>query len=250
MGATGIDGLTGATGPEGPMGATGLEGPRGPEGLTGATGLDGATGLEGSTGATGLEGATGLNGATGLDGATGATGPEGATGAKGEASMCLKSFMRAYNDVEQSIDLEQAVLFNKTGFAIGTINHINNTGNILFGSIGYYLVIAKIYHLYSVQIAAFLNGVLIPGSVVGEPATTSVALIHIIIEVTAADLLPNVLSSTGVAATMQIRNHSSYITPIVLDGRAGSGSDLTQTNASIMIIQICDEIREHNPDHQ
>jgi hypothetical protein len=60
--------------------------------------------------------------------------------------------------------------------------------------------------------------------------------------VTAADLLPNINSPTGVAAVFQIRNHSSFITPILLDGRAGSGSDLTQINASMMIIQICDEI--------
>ena len=33
---------------------------------------------------------------------------------------------------------------------------------------------------------------------------------------------------------------------MLLDGRVGSGSDLTQVNASLMVIQICDEIDEND----
>jgi hypothetical protein len=162
--------------------------------------------------------------------------------------MCLKSFLRSYNDIPQSIEINDPVLFNKNDIVYGPIAHVLGSGDFLLGSVGYYQVVGKLYHLYSVQVALFLNGVLLVGSVVGEPATTSVALLHDIIKITAADLLPNTDSPTGVAAVLQIRNHISYITPILLDGREGAGSDTTQSNASMMITQICDDVEEERED--
>jgi hypothetical protein len=94
------------------------------------------------------------------------------------------------------------------------------------------------YHEYSAQVGLFLNGVLIPGSVTGEPAAASIIMINSIVQVLDSDLLNNTDSATGVAAVLELRNHSSYITPILLDGRIGCGSDLTQINASCVIIQL------------
>jgi hypothetical protein len=156
--------------------------------------------------------------------------------------MCLKSFLRSYNDVPDSIELDDPIRFNKNDLTVGTLLHVPGTGDFLFYSVGYYQILGKIFHEFAVQIGGFLNGVLLPGSVVGEPATTSMCIIHEILRITEADLLPNVNSPTGFAAVYQVRNHSSYITPILLDGRAGSGSDLTQVNASMLIMQICDDI--------
>ena len=99
---------------------------------------------------------------------------------------------------------------------------------------------SKIFHLYACQIGCFLNEVIIPGSVVGEASTSTMIICHTIIEVTPLDLLPNPDSGTGVGAVFEIRNHSSYITPMVLDGREGDGSDPAQINASMVIIQLCD----------
>jgi hypothetical protein len=150
--------------------------------------------------------------------------------------------MRAYNDVSQLVDLEQPVLFNKNEDIVGTLAHVPGTGDFLLCSVGYYQLIGKIFHEFAIQIGLFINGVLHPGSVVGQPATTSMCMIHEIIRVSEADLLPNVNSPTGFAAVLQIRNHSSYITPLQMDGRAGSGTDITQVNASVLILQICDEV--------
>jgi hypothetical protein len=158
--------------------------------------------------------------------------------------MCLKSFLRAYNDVAETVEIEQPVLFNKADLIVGPLAFVPGTGDFLICSVGYFQILGKIFHEFAIQIGGFLNGVLLPGSVVGEPATTSMCIIHEILRVTEADLLPNVNSPTGFAAVYQIRNHSSYITPILLDGRAGSGSDLTQINASVIILQICDEVEE------
>jgi hypothetical protein len=162
--------------------------------------------------------------------------------------MCLKSFARIFNDIPQSIEINDPVLFNKNDVIVGPIAHVLGSGDILLGSVGYYQVITKLYHVYAVQIALYINGVLHPGSVVGEPATTSVALIHDILKISPADLLPNSDSPTGVAAVLQVRNHISYVTPINLDGREGAGADTTQSNASFMILQICDEVEEERPE--
>jgi hypothetical protein len=149
--------------------------------------------------------------------------------------------MKIYNDIPQNIDLEQPCLFNKNGLIRGPIAHVAGSGDIIIGSVGYFLVIIKLFHEFAVQTGLFLNGVLLPGSVVGEAATTSMAISHSIIEVELTDLLPNSDSPTGVGAVLQVRNHSSYITPVILNGREGSGSDLNQINASCIVIQLCDD---------
>jgi len=106
---------------------------------------------------------------------------------------------------------------------------------------GYYNIYVKVFHSYSAQIALFLNGVVIPGTVSGEPAAASILIINTIIQINDSDLLVDMNSVTGVAAVLQVRNHSSYVSPMLLDGREGSGSDTTQINASICIMQICDK---------
>ena len=146
--------------------------------------------------------------------------------------------MRIYNDVPQSIDLEQPVLFNKNGQIHGPLVHIPNSPDILVCSIGHFQILGKLFHEYAIQTGLFMNGVLLNGSVMGEPATTSVAILHYILQVDPENLLPNPDSPTGFAAVLHWRNHSSYITPILLNGREGSGSDITQINASLMIVQL------------
>ena len=140
--------------------------------------------------------------------------------------------------------MEQPILFNKDSVSFGDIYHIPASGDFLLESVGYYQLIIQIYHSYSAQVGLFLNGNLIPGSVTGEPAAASIIILNDIIQVLGSDLLPNVNSSTGFAAVLRLLNHSSFITPIMLDGREGAGSDTTQINAAITIIQICNDI--HN----
>ncbi len=256
-GRDGRDGRNGAKGCPGPMGPPGRcrsrsrsrscergpTGPQGPKGCPGPIGPQGETGPIGPQGETGPIGPQGETGPTGPQGETGNTGATGIQGPTGTAPMCLKSFGRIYNDAEQEVAIESPVLFNKIGVLRGPIAHVLGTGDFLLGSVGYFETQAKIYHEYSVQLALFINGVLYPGSVVGEAGTTSNIILQNIIEIRNSDLLPNTDSPTGVAAVLQIRNHSSYV-PLLLDGRLGSGTNLTQTNASFMVIQLCDEVDE------
>jgi hypothetical protein len=180
-------------------------------------------------------------GPTGPQGDTGPTGPQGdtgPTGPQGDAGVSLSAFLRSFNNSAQAVDLEQPVLFANNSITYGNIKHIPGSGHFLLETSGYYDVQIKIYHEYSAQLGLFLNEVLIPGSVTGEPAAASIIMINTIIKVLDSDLLINSDSGTGVAAILELRNHSSYISPIILDGRDGSGSDLTQINASIVIIKL------------
>jgi hypothetical protein len=146
--------------------------------------------------------------------------------------------LRIYNDVQQSVDLEDPVLFNHNGIIVGNLAHVLNSGYILIGEVGYYEIQGKLFHEYAIQVALFLNGVLLPGSVMGEPATNAMGIIHYILKIMPGDLSPDINSPSGVAAILELRNHTSYITPITLNGREGSGSDTTQSNASMMVIQL------------
>jgi hypothetical protein len=157
--------------------------------------------------------------------------------------MCLGGFGRIYNDVPQSVAIGDSVLFNKNGILKGTIAHVAGSSELLLCGEGYYEIFGKVFHEFAVQMGVYLNGVLLTGSVVGEAAAASILLTHTLVGVAPGDLFPNTDSPTGVAAILQIRNHISYI-PITLDGREGSGEDLTQINASMMVIQLCDKFEE------
>ena len=233
-GSRGDPGPRGDQGPCGKKGCKGCKGDTGPTGPTGHYGLRGYTGYTGDTGYTGYTGDTGYTGYTGYTGDTGYTGPTGPVGPK-----CL-AFLKVYNDVPQTVDLDQPFTYNRFGVRNGPLYFVPNTGQILIGAVGYYYFMGKLYHQYAVQTACYLNNVIIPGSVVGEAGTSAVVVSHNIIEVKQEDLLPNLDSGTGVAAIFETRNHSSYITPVILDGREGDGSDMTQINASVIIIQLCD----------
>ena len=124
---------------------------------------------------------------------------------------------------------------------VGPINHVPGSADIILGAVGYYFIIGKVYHKYAVQLGSFLNGILIPGSVVGEAVPSAMVITHNIVEVKYSDLLPNPDSPTGVGAVFQLRNHISFVTPVLLDGTAGDGADKTQVNTSVVVIQLCNQ---------
>ena len=77
------------------------------------------------------------------------------------------------------------------------------------------------------------------GSIIGDQLSATVASNTIILRVTDADLTtPTSLSPSGFAASVQIRNHSSYSPAINIDGHAGSGSNLNQTNINLVIFLL------------
>jgi hypothetical protein len=152
--------------------------------------------------------------------------------------------LRIYNTIPQTVNLNSAINFNNLDISKGPIWFVAGTGQVLLEQPGYYLVLSKVFHLFAAQATLFLNGTTIPGTTVGEAAPASLLIFHEIVKVTTADLFPNPNAiHTGVAAILEIRNHSSLV-PIELNGSEGSGTESDQLNASMVVVQICDDSDE------
>lgn len=255
-GSAGSDGSAGPAGPAGPLGLSGPAGPAGPIGLTGPTGLRGATGVAGATGdagstgatgsagpagPTGNVGATGATGSAGPAGATGNVGPAGATGPQGntgptgndgvqgvtgpsgpEGSSGLSQYAYIYNLGGEVVAIEADVNFDSNGLLTPGINHAPGNAGIEIVQAGIYAVDFSVSTTEPSQMAIFLNGTLVPGTIYGSGAGTQQNTGQAIFAVPAGGILT-------------VRNHSSssavgLATPI--------GGTQQNANASVTIEKL------------
>ena len=255
MGPQGIEGIRGPTGDQGldgPTGDQGLDGPTGPQGEKGCKGHKGCIGPtgpigpEGPTGPIGPEGPTGPigpEGPIGLEGPTGPIGPEGPTGPigpEGPIGSLSPTFLHIYNLTETELLVEENVNFDKNGEIVGSCGHVPNTTDVWIWEPGYYYIYTNIYHLEACQFSLFKNNIfLINGTTIGSPTGSSQNSTSVIIRIDPSDLTePTSLSPSGFAALIQLRNHSSFITTITLNGHGGSGYAIDQINAVLTIILL------------
>ena len=226
QGETGAAGTTGAAGGEGQAGAQGLqgvEGETGAAGTPGATGAEGATGPTGAAGTPGATGATGATGSTGAEGAPGATGATGQTGATGPAgSSGLSQYAYVYNLAGQTVPLEADVTFDSNGVMTPGITHALGAAGITLASAGTYMVTFSTSGTEPSQMALFVNGTLVPGTVYASGAGTQQNNGQAIVTVAAG-------------AVLTVRNHTSsaavgLATPI--------GGTQASTNASVAIEKL------------
>ena len=236
-GYTGERGWTGYTGPkgnrgdQGERGEMGDTGPRGDQGDQGDQGDKGDKGDNGPTGPTGEIGATGPTGEMGPTGEIGATGPTGEMGPTG--SINTRTFMSVYNLATQLVVPENNVVFDSNKVIQGSCDHVTGTTDMFFWQPGFYHVFFNLYHIEPCQFTLYINDIIIPGTVIGAPTGASQNSLTIIIEITSADLITTTeLSPTGLAALVQVRNHTSFpLGGVVLDGQSGSGLAPNQLNA-------------------
>ncbi len=209
--------MEGPAGEVGPQGTTGVAGAQGAVGAVGATGPAGAAGQAGATGpagATGATGAAGPAGATGAVGATGATGPAGSNG--------LSEYAYIYNVSGETVPLEGDVTFDSNGILTPGITHALGGAGITLVTAGAYEVSFSVSGTEPNQMALFVNGTLVPGTVYGSGAGTQ--------------------QNTGQAifiapagAVLTVRNHTSsaavgLATPI--------GGTQASSNASVVIEKL------------
>jgi hypothetical protein len=240
-GATGSQGAAGSTGPVGPAGATGSRGETGPtgaeglQGVQGEVGAPGATGSQGGTGSTGVagpqgeegvEGPAGPAGPTDAEGPTGAEGPAGAvgpTGATGPAgSNGLSQYAYIYNRGGETVALEADVTFDSNGAMTPGVEHAPGSAGIKVVEAGTYELTFSVSGTEPSQMAIFLNGTLIPGTIYGSGAGTQQSTGQAIFTVPAG-------------AVLTVRNHTSsaavgLATPI--------GGTQASSNASVVIEKL------------
>lgn len=217
MGPQGVVGPTGDTGADGLMGPRGLPGPHGP------------TGARGDTGATGVQGLVGAKGDTGVQGNLGPTGPAFAP-----------TFIHVDSTVPQALNQEDPVTFEATNTALGSVAHPTGTGDIFVWQSGYYNVYFNVYHVEACQFSSFMNGIMIPGTTTGSASGASQNSSSFIFYVSPADVLgtPTLLSPTGFAARIQLKNHTSYVPVVHLDLASGSGSVSPQVTATVVLFLL------------
>jgi hypothetical protein len=212
-GGTGAKGATGSAGNAGVTGGTGNDGATGNTGNNGATGNTGSQGPAGNNGATGN---TGSQGPAGNDGAQGNTGPAGSNGVSGYAYY--------YNVAAQTVAIEADILFDTNGVnsPAPITTHTAGTAAIIVASTGTYKVSFIVSATESGQVAVFLNGAPVAGSIYGSGAGTQ-------------QNNGQVIFSAFAGSTITVRNHSSAAalglpTPI--------GGTQASVNASIMLEKL------------
>jgi hypothetical protein len=170
----------------------------------------GPTGPEGPTGAGGAEGPTGATGATG------ATGPAGSSG--------LSQFAYVYNLSAQTVAKEASITFDSNGVMTPGIIHATTppSAGIEIVEAGTYAVTFSVSGTESNQMAIFVNGNPVPGSIYGSGAGTQLNSGQAILIVGAGDVLT-------------IRNHTSAAAVGLATVIGGTQAN---SNASVLIEKL------------
>ena len=129
-----------------------MEGPAGPLGPAGEAGQQGIPGAEGT------------RGPAGIPGATGATGPAGSSG--------LSQYAYVYNLSAETVALEADLTFDSNGVLTPGITHALGAAGITLTTAGTYEATFSVSGTEPSQMALFVNGVLVPGTVYGSGAGT------------------------------------------------------------------------------
>ena len=244
-GSDGRDGRDGCRGPKGCMGPTGHTGYTGDMGWTGAagpTGEVGPTGHKGETGATGPSGSTGPTGPKGETGAVGPTGYTGFTGLQGPTGPALaNTFLHVDRVSDQILAQEDNVIWDDPSpIAVGSCGIALNSPIMEVWQAGYYKAFFNIHHNEPCQFSLFLNNVLIQGTITGSPTGSSQNSNAAIIYISAADISvsPSTLSPSGFSAFLTLRNHTSFVPLVTLNGQSGSGSANPQIVASFVLFLL------------
>jgi BclA-like protein/collagen triple helix repeat protein len=247
QGPSGETGATGATGAVGPAGSTGAPGPQGPQGIQGETGAAGSTGaagpqglqgVQGETGAAGSPGATGSQGATGDTGAAGPAGPQGPAGVDGAPGPAgptgpagpagpagtngLSQYAYVYNLGAETVPVEADVTFDTNGVLTPGITHAPGGAGIVLVNAGTYKVTFSVSAVEPNQMALFVNGTLVSGTVYGSGAGTQQNTGQAIFTVGAGDVLT-------------VRNHTSAA---AVSLQAQAGGTQPNANASVAIEKL------------
>ena len=142
--------------------------------------------------------------------------------------------------IEQTLLPEENVIFNNVDVMQGDCYLDAPNSDTLIWAPGYYSIYFNIYHQEPCQFSLFLNNALIAGTIVGSPTGSAQNSSSAIIYISPADVLylPTPFSTTGTAALLHFRNHTSFAPVITLNGQSGSGSASPQIVATAVIFKL------------
>jgi hypothetical protein len=147
-----------------------------------------------------------------------------------------QTFISVYSITSQTVTLENPIIFDNILNQMGNIGFIPFTSKIYVWQPGYYYVTSLLHHIEACQFAIFLNG-----NVYGFPFSSPTGATHsysdLIIRINPEDMVNETsLSPSGLAACLEVFNHSSFNPNIRLDNPGGSApNDLTATINIILL---------------
>jgi hypothetical protein len=118
--------------------------------------------------------------------------------------------------------LEADIIFDSNGLLTASVSHIPGSNAITLNAAGVYLVIFSVSGVEPSQFAAFLGGVLIPGSIYGSGAGTQITTGQIIFSAAAGSILTITNHTSAAAVTLQ----------------SLAGGTQANSNASVTIIKL------------
>jgi hypothetical protein len=172
--------------------------------------------VQGPTGPQGLLGPSGSTGPAGATGGAGATGPAGTNG--------LAEYAYIYNVGPETVAVGADISFDTNGAGALTAGIAHTAGSTVINLLtaGTYKVAFSVSGVEPSQMALFLNGSLVPGTVYGSGAGTQQNTGQAIFTVGAGDVLA-------------VRNYSSAAA-VTLQTLAGGTQ--TNVNASVVIEKL------------
>jgi hypothetical protein len=231
-GPPGPRGPRGKRGPKGERGCRGHRGHRGPTGYTGYTGFTGPIGPQGELGPMGPTGWQGEIGPTGWQGEIGPTGPTGSTG----PHYICETYLNIYNLTHYNVLPEEPLIFDSQRMVAGNIGHILNTGEVYVWEAGVYFLHFELFHLEPAQFGVFLNDVYYADSTESNQSSATILSSTLLVRISNEDLIPTD-SPFGIAAKIQIKNHTSFPPlGVTVDGHSGTGYVVSPNSSLVMFL--------------
>jgi BclA C-terminal domain len=168
----------------------------------------------GPQGSIGPQGTAGTNGAQGSTGATGATGPAGSGG--------VSEYAYIYNIAAQTVAIDAPVLFDSNGTMTTGFTHATGNAGITVVTAGTYKFTYSLAGTEPNQMALFVDGTVVPGSIYGSGAGTQPSSGFVIAAVPAG-------------AVLTLRNYSSAAAVGLASVIGGTQAN---TNASVAIEKL------------
>ena len=146
-----------------------------------------------------------------INGSVGPTGPAGPILPFSNTFICLNRV------TEQLLSKEDPIIWTSNQIKVGDINNLVNTSGIFIWRPGYYIVYYNLYHQQPCQFSLFKNGTVINGSTINSSTGSSQNSSFIIIRIDSSDFIcDEPLSHTGLAAKIELVNHTSTVPNIQL----------------------------------
>lgn len=149
------------------------------------------------------------------------------------------TFIRLSSDTNQTLEHDDSVSFDYNDMIFGSAYHLPGSTKIHIWEPGYYNVYYSLFINEPAQISCFLNGIIISGTTNGSPKQTANSS-EFIMNVSETNVLfdKTKLPLTETSAVFEIKNHSSYISPIHLITLPDSGPPVLQNIAVLNIVRI------------